>query len=258
MKNILLPLVFLSLAFCGSAQEEDGSLPVQEEGTGGRAFLDFVPELEVGFPFNDFQRKMDRDALVGTSFTLLYRFEKRPLDLGLRFGNMTYDKVRRDFTDFYDGRLTDLVQKTKNKIWILQAVVRFEPPVRFPDGMRPYLEGAFGAQRLFTKTFTREKGFRTSSDDEDSSINPRFDRETLNSDWGWNVGGAAGVKFILEKRTNTAIDLQICYRQGMTGDFYIRDKAVEVQPVPEDNLLLRRAAVSMFTVRLGLSMLIYN
>ena len=124
--------------------------------------------------------------------------------------------------------------------------------------LRPYLEGSAGFQRFFTRTYTKERGFTITFFEEDSDVNPRFDKQTLHSDWGWTMGGTAGLKIILGQKYQSALDLQIAYRQGAAGRFYIRNAGANVEPEPLDNFDRRRAALSMVSFKIGFSILAFS
>ncbi len=227
-----------------SAQADE---PFDSTYSGGRAFLDIIPELEIGFPIGDFRNKMDKGAMVGKGISVFYRLKNQPVDVGLRVGDFAYDNVKRNFVDSIDG--ADLVQKTKNKIWIWYGAMRYAPMVDFP--IQPYFEGLVGMNRFLTKTFTKEAGLVLSDDGEDL----RFDEANLNSDWVFSYGGAIGFKLILEKTYNTALDVQVGFRSSDVGRFYVKNDLQPVQEEPLDNFDERRGALSVISLKIGISVL---
>lgn len=211
----------------------------------GRAFLELIPELEIGFPIGDFREGMDRVIMVGKGVSVFYRFKDKPIDLGVRFGDYSYDHLTREFTDF-DG--IDLVQKTKNKIWIWYGAMRIEPKLNLPFPL--YFETAIGWRRYYTKSFFREEGT--------FSENDRFDRFTVHSEWGAVYGGAIGVKIILEKDYNTSLDIQLGFKQSGTGVYHIHNGNDEILEAPLDNLIRQRSDLSLLSLKIGLSLLGYG
>ena len=247
-KSVLIGVYFSCLTLLGAQTD---SLPDYPDGNDspGRAFLDIVLELEMGFPLADFKSEMDKGMMIGKGIGVFYRLKKMPMDLGLRFGDFAYDNVRRKFTDA-DG--IDLVQKTKNKIWVWYGAVRIEP--KATHALNIYFEGALGWRRYYTKVFSKETCCSFGGGDEDN----RFDKATLNSDWALVYGGAVGTKIILEKKFNSALDLQIGFKQSNPGRFYIHNGSLQVATEPIDNLIERKAEFSMLSIKLGISLLGYQ
>jgi len=227
------------------------SLDFEPSYVGDRAFLDIVPEMEIAFPLGDFHSKIGKNVMPGKGMSIFYRLKNQPVDIGLRLGDIPYDNVKRNFQDSLDG--VDLVQKSKNKIWLWYGVVRYEPAIDFV--VQPYFEASFGFNRYFTKTFTKEANVVFTNEEDN---NPRFDRATLNSDWGRTYGGAVGVKIILEHESNTALDLQVGYRSSDVGGFMIKNDLREVQVEPIDNFEERRGALSLVSLKIGLSVLVFS
>ncbi len=244
MKSICIIITaFLTPLFLG-AQEDTVS---DSTYTSGRAFLDIIPEIEIGFPIGDFQNKMDRQTILGKGIAVFYRLKNQPVDIGLRYGDFAYDNVKRNFRDSIDG--ANLVQKTKNKIWILYGAMRYEPIVDLP--IQPYIEGSIGMNRFYTKTFTKVSNLVLSNEDNDN----RFDEATLNSDWGLSYGAAIGFKLVLEKTYQTALDVQMGYRSSDVGTFYVKKDLPTAQAEPLDNYFERRGALSTLSFKIGISVL---
>ncbi len=223
-------------------------------GSSERAFLDLVPEFELGFPVGEFATDINRDALVGKGIGVYYRFARQPLDIGVRFTGFTYDKMRRDFRDTIVN--FNAFEKTKHKIWLLQGVVRFEPPLNTSTIL--FLEGAAGWRRFYSKSFSQEEGLVRYLIDADLAAMDRFDRITHNSDWGTAISAAVGAKFILEQTRKTALEIKLCYHWGVSGDFMIRNDLDDIQDDPFDNLQERHAPLTMFSLKIGLSFLGYS
>ena len=212
-----------------------------------RAFLDVIPEIEVGFPIDDFASAIDRPVLIGKGVSIFYRLRNLPVDIGVRFGDFSYDHLTRRFTDV-DG--IRLVQKTKNKIWVWYGAVRVEPKFNLPIPV--YFEGAIGWRRFYTKTFFRERGGIPLENGQS------FDRATLNSDWSGVYGGAIGIKIPLEKNYGTALDLQIGFKRSNTGEFYKDNNSSAVAEDPLNNLELQRSGLSILSLKIGISLLGYG
>lgn len=209
-----------------------------------RAFLNIIPEMEIGFPIGDFQNKIDKDVLWEKGISIFYRLRNKPIDIGLRFGDFSYDHVKR----IYDGNR----QKTKNKIWSWHAAFRFEPITKLT--FQPYFEGSLGLNHYRTKTYTKQIGAQLFSIlfNQDSDL--RFDEDNLHSDWATNYGGAIGCYFYLNKNHQSAIDVQVGYRSGGTAKFYVK-KNISIQEEPRDNYEEREGALSMVSLKIGISIM---
>lgn len=249
MKRIALPLLFCCCANLLLAQTDDVRTYVYSS----RAFLDLVPEFEVAFPVGEFSADINRDVMVGKGIGVYYRFERQPVDVGIRFTGFTYDKMRRNFRDSIDNFRA--VEKTKHKIWLLQGVVRFEPPINTTAIL--FLEGAVGWRRFYSKSFSRERFLVIETSSNEDVTAGRFNRITHNSDWGAAVSASMGAKFILEYSWKTALELKLCYHWGVSGDFLIRNDLEVVQEDPFENLEERHAPLTMFSLKIGLSFLGY-
>lgn len=249
MKRITLTLLCAFGLSALLAQSEDA---YQEAAT--RAFLDIVPEFEVGLPVGEFAADLNQDALVGKGIGVYYRFARQPLDFGVRFTGFTYDKMQRNYTDSLDD--FKAFEKTKNKIWLLQGVLRFEPPLNTSTIL--FLEGAAGWRRFYSKSYSRERGLVADISGSEEGWKQRFNRITHNSDWGTAVSAAVGAKFILEHARKTALEIKLCYHWGVSGDFLVRNDLSEVQEDPLENLEEHHAPLTMFAVKIGLSFLAYQ
>ncbi len=244
--TILLALAF-PLFLLG---QDEGDLG--ESTNSGRAFLNIIPEMEFGIPISRFQRKMNKQLMVGKGIAVYYRMKKRPINVGLRIGDFSYDNIKRKFEDADE---INLVQKTKNKIWIWYGAARFEPEVGLP--IQPYIEASFGLTRFHTKTYTKETGFLAFllSDEDESN---RFDEASLHSDWGTTYGSAIGCYIYLGKKRHAAIDLQVGYRGGSADKFNIRNDLKEIQEEPLDNFDEQQSKITMFSFKVGFSILAFS
>ena len=250
MKHLTLTNLLCLCATLLLAQTEDGYY----HGSTERAFLDMVPEFELAYPVGEFAADINRDVLVGKGIGMYYRFARQPVDVGVRFTGFTYDKMRRRYRDTIDN--FPAVQKTKHKIWLLQGVVRFEPPLNTSTIL--FMEGAAGWRRFYSKSFSRERNLIDLTTDENTQLLERFDRVTHNSDWGAAISTSVGAKFILEQTWKTALEVKLCYHWGVSGDFMIRNDLEEIQDDPFENLEEQHAPLTMFSLKIGISFLGYN
>lgn len=241
MKVYFIILIGL-LNYINSLAQEDTQPEL--EAYQGRAYLNILPEFEIGIPIGDFKDNIDKDVLWGKGISVFYRLRNKPIDVGLRFGDFSYDHVKR----IYDGNR----QKTKNKIWNWHLAFRFEPILNLP--FQPYFEGSLGLNHYRTKTYTKQIGAQlialVFNEDEDL----RFNEDNLHSDWSTNYGGAIGCYFYLNKNQQSAIDVQLGYRSGGIAKFYVK-KEGEVQEVPLDNYEEREGALSMVSLKIGISIM---
>jgi len=243
MKSICTIILAFLYPLCFYAQEENIS---EAESSNGRAILSIIPELEIGFPIGEFKNQIDKGVMLGKGVSIFYRLKKMPIDLGLRFGDFSYDHVRRKF----DGK----VQKTKCKIWNWYGAFRFEPQIKFP--VQPYFEGSLGVNRFYTKTYTKQIGAYFLSVLFDEDIDVRFDKASLNSDWGMTYGSAIGFYYYFDKEYNSALDVQVGFRTSNAGRFYIKNDRSIIQEEPLDNYEERNGAMSMISLKIGLSLFI--
>lgn len=214
------------------------------------AFLSFEPYVDVNFPVFDFQEKINESVVLGKSIAVFGRSKKYPIDVGIRFSDIPYHKISRVYVDSFDN--AEIVQKSKSKVWNIMAVLRFEPKVKFP--LQPFIEGSFGANRFFTKTFSRENNLVITDD----NINPRFDEANLISDWGIGYGAAVGTTIVLEKTYNTALNVQAGFQSSTLGRYFVKNEVDEVLENPPDNFTERSGSLSVFFIRIGLSVLLFE
>lgn len=244
INQMKIKITILIVLFCSinSLAQED-VLP-ELEPFRSRAFLNIIPEMEVGFPLADFQDDIDRSVLWGKGISIFYRLRNKPIDIGLRFGDFSYDHVKR----IYDGNR----QKTKNKIWNWHAAFRFEPILKLP--FQPYFEGSLGLNHYRTKTYTKQIGAQLFSILFNQDADTRFDEANLHSDWATNYGGAIGCYFFLSKNHHSAIDVQVGYRSGGEAKFYV-EKGGSLKEDPLDNYVEKEGALSMVSFKIGISLL---
>ncbi len=203
-------------------------------------------DAELGVPIGNFRTEMDRTSMAGIGLGVYFKTKQKSIDIGFRIGSFSYDHIRREYSE--DNN--EYVQKTKNKIGIYNAAVRYEPSSSLP--FRTYFEGTIGLRRYHTKTYSKLLGYQLF--DNDKSDN-KFDKDKLHTDIGLVIGGAAGVKIILGEN-GSSLDLQVGYKMSKSGEFYIRNHAIDVQAKPIDNLIGRQAAISMLSFKVGFSFLL--
>jgi hypothetical protein len=263
MRTACLFSVFLLLPVCLFAQQ-DSTITGEEVSAADtfhrpdydnvRAPFEIYPEVEITFPTGAFRSKFDGWPL-GKGIGIYYRLKKYPVNIGLRFGDLVIDRMKRTIQDTLDGDNfpTDLREIVKSRVWIWYGAVRFEPLVRLP--FQPYFEGAFGPQRFFTRRRLREAGISLSSDDDDSGD---IVREALHSDWGWAFSGAAGIKISLYKNYLNSLDFQVGYRQGTSIEFHVKTGDSINVTDPLDNFELRESPVSMVFFKIGVSVMLFD
>jgi hypothetical protein len=246
MKKRILLLCLLVAHALVHAQTDTGLTFIKPALLNLRPYMSIATDMEIGFPLGDFHEEIDREVLVGKGIGFYFPISGRPLEVGFRIGDLTYDKL----TFSYFDNDAQYVTKTKNKVWFWQCNVRFEPSLGL--AVRPYLEAGVGLQRMFSKTFSREAGFNLFPGEDEALLNDRFDRKTHLSNWGTMASGAVGVKFNFRRKHGYSHwYMQVGHRLGSLSDFYIKKDLPEVLPVSLDNLELRRSKFSTVSLKIG-------
>ena len=261
MSENIIFILFSLLAVPLFAQQDSLTIP-EEEGQAAnsnvpdfdnmRAPFEIIPEMEITFPVGAFRNQFD-GLPVGKGIGIYYRLKKYPVNVGLRFGDLVIDRMKRNFQDTLDGEdfPTDLREILKSRVWIWYGAVRFEPVLPLP--FQPYFEGALGPQRFFTRRRLRETGIRFGEDEDSGDIV----REALHSDWGWAFSGAVGMKISLYRNYLNSLDLQVGYRQGTTAEFHVKTGNSRNLPDLLDNFELKESPVSMIFFKIGLAILMF-
>jgi hypothetical protein len=140
-----------------------------------QASLNFL----LAYPQNDFRNNVDR-IFYGISGEFFFRPAKSPFSVGISLEYMNYGRVTR--TEPWSADIPEVWVDvtTRNSIFSAAAVLRLSPT---EGPFRPYVEGLFGFNYLFTTT--------SISDDDGWSEN--ISTTTNFDDWALTYGAGAGV-----------------------------------------------------------------
>lgn len=146
-------------------------------------------DFQTGFPTGNFRDTMKRTG-VGVGVMGGYRFKDSPLLLGLDLGFMNFGTDRR--VEPLSSTIPDIKVQVENSYNLMHGNIVARVTVPNPDArIRPYAEGLFGFNHLFTETLLRERG-TIGSDGE-------ILRDTNFRDTALNYGLGAGVHVYLFK-----------------------------------------------------------
>lgn len=201
-----LPIVALVFALCASSGWAEPKIQMA---------VDFA----MGFPQGEFGDNVDNTGL-GMNFDILYRLSQGPLLIGGSVGFLTYGKHSR--TEPFSTTVPDLLVTvdTTNNILPVYFLLRYQPATAH-RAVRPYAEGLFGFQYLWTQTSI------ANSNDDLSSTN------LSDTVWSAGAGGGLFVRLLQGGIVGGAapaysIDLKlgVRYLWGGTADYLTEDSIV--------------------------------
>ncbi len=133
----------------------------------------------VGSPQGDFQDNLDRTA-IGINGSVAFAVPSSPIQLGMEIGVMTYgiDSRRESF----NPNIPEVTVKVDTDYDILTGhmFLRYEAPLAI---VRPYIDGLFGFNYLFTETKISDR-----RSNEEIASDTNFD------DWAMSYGVGGGIK----------------------------------------------------------------
>jgi hypothetical protein len=138
-------------------------------------------DFDVGVPQNEFSDQIDRVGF-GVGMYGGYLIPNTPIMLGLDFGFLNFGKDVREAP--FSTTIPDVTVEVENRYNLVQgnAKLRLIPP---SGAIRPFLDGLFGFNYLFTETVIQER--RSTSDEVVRDTN--FEDVTL------SYGIGAGLQF---------------------------------------------------------------
>ncbi len=204
---------------------------------------EFGVDFILGSPQGDFGRTVD-DLGYGLDLYGAYQLRNSPVALGLDIGFLTYGTTRR--TEPFSPNIPEVNVRvsTSNNIAFGHLLTRIQPS----DGViRPYLDGLFGFNYLFTESRIRDE---RSQDEIASSTN--FDDITLSGGFG------AGSKFHIyrtfdedsNRLINLFLDLRARYILGGEAE-YLREGSIQRD---NGNLIfdVERSRTDLLTFHIGI------
>lgn len=222
MKKLFGLTVFLVLTTINLAQ------------TAGASFI-------IASPQGEFKSNVDQLGFgLQVEGTLWTPTNERPISFGLSAGYLVYGLVseRRAWPGF-PGIYLNLTRT--NSIANLHALFKISP---FMGSIRPYVEGIFGGNYLFT---TSEVKSENSIQQIASSTN--FD------DFTWSYGGGAGILFKLtenlERVSTLFLDLKVRYVYGSEAE-YLTEKSVFVNNLGDTIFNPQKSKSDLVTFHIGI------
>lgn len=174
--------------------------------------------LSVAIPQGEFGEQVDNLGYgLSGEFMFLSPKPKSPFGLGLNLGYYVYGSESRSEPMYNIPEVFLRVDRTNN---LVNFHIVFE--VGLPTGrIRPYLQGLFGGQYLFTETSVKNE--RNSEE---------FASSTNYEDWAWSYGAGGGISILLSGDPVTEanaiyLDLKARYLFGSEAT-YLKEGSVEV------------------------------
>ncbi len=213
------------------------SLPVAARAQNGQAGLHFM----VGIPQGDFADNVDNPGF-GLSGQIGYAPQANPYFVGVEVGYMIYGDNTR--TVPFSSTIPDVIVdvNTTNNILTAHALLRLQSNV---GTLRPYAEGAFGLNYLFTRTTIQNRGF----------LNAEVASTTNQDDAALSYGGGGGVMLRVHESTKLGrtkevlIDLRLRYLAGSEAE-YLNEGSIR----QENGRIVydvRRSKTDLFTIQVG-------
>lgn len=202
----------------------------------------FDIDFQVGIPQDRFRSNLDAVG-VGGGGRVLFRLRDKPVFLGFGGSWMNYAHETDEFSVTVGGFREDYEWRTNSNIVLGQAIVRFQPDVRFP--LKPYADAMIGFKNLFTKSKLVDL-----NGEEDEVI----ERESNLNDWAFSYGGAAGLHIAYWEHIGIRIDLRVAYLQGQNARYLVRkdDTNGQIFDEPIDAFEERIGPTSMLIPQIGI------
>ncbi len=230
-----LPLLLLFFTLPLSGQEDDGPhVP----------FIYTNFNLQLGFPLDDFQDRVDATGLGFGGYAAVQLF-RAPVFVGYDFAYQQLDYEELAFTEEIDGQLIDFELRTRSNLMAHHLLVRYQPAVRFP--LWPYFDVLLGAKHLYTRT----KLVELLGDGEENILESERDL----SDWPLSYGGAFGLQYPVLKDQSLMVDLRFVYLPGANARYYARRPDTDGIPIQDslDFFEQRASNTPVFSLQLGVT-----
>ncbi|MCX6169190.1 MAG: hypothetical protein NTX65_07620 [Ignavibacteriales bacterium] len=221
MKKSIGLIVFFVFASISSAQ------------TAGVSFM-------IASPQGEFKNNVDNPGFgVQVEGTLWAPSVERPVSIGVNIGYLVYGHVneRRAWPGF-PGIFLNLSRT--NSIANLHALFKINP---FMGSVRPYVEGIFGGNYLFTTSEVKSE-----NDDQQIASSTNYD------DFTWSYGGGAGILFKLadnlDRVTGLFLDLKVRYMYGTEAE-YLTENSVFVNSQGDTIINPQKSKTDLITFHIG-------
>ncbi len=174
--------------------------------------------LSLALPQGEFKEQVDNPGFgLSGEFMFLSPKLHSPFGMGLNFGYYIYGSESRKETMYNIPEVFLRVDRTNN---LINFHIVLE--LGLPTGrIRPYVQGLFGGQYLFTETSVKNE-----------SNYEEFASSNNYEDWAWSYGAGGGISVLLGGDPVTEIgavflDLKCRYLFGSRAE-YLKEGSVEV------------------------------
>jgi hypothetical protein len=174
--------------------------------------------LSLALPQGEFADQVDNLGYgLSGEFMLFSPKPRAPFGFGLNLGYYIYGSESRSEPMYNIPEVSVRVDRTNN---LVNFHILFE--IGLPTGrIRPYLQGLFGGQYLFTETSVKNE-----------NNSQEFASSTNYEDWAWSYGAGGGISILLSGDPVTEIgaiylDLKGRYLFGSEAE-YLKEGSVEV------------------------------
>ncbi len=174
--------------------------------------------LSLALPQGEFGEQVDNLGFgLSGEFMFLSPKPRTPFGIGLNFGFYVYGNESRNEPMYNIPEVFLRVDRTNN---LVNFHVVFE--LGLPTGsIRPYVQGLFGGQYLFTETSVKNE-----------NNNEEFASSNNYEDWAWSYGAGGGISILLSGDPVTEVgaiylDLKGRYLFGSRAE-YLKEGSVEV------------------------------
>ncbi|MHB8931674.1 MAG: hypothetical protein ACYC5R_13845 [Melioribacteraceae bacterium] len=194
----------------------------------------------IASPQGEFKNNVDNLGFgVQVEGTLWAPSTQRPFSIGLSAGYLVYGLVseRRAWPGF-PGIYLNLTRT--NSIANLHALFKITP---FMGSIRPYIEGIFGGNYLFT-----------TSEVKNENGNQQIASSTNFDDFTWSYGGGAGLLFKLSENLGNVstlfLDLKVRYMYGTEAE-YLTENSVFVNNLGDTIFNPQKSKTDLITFHVG-------
>ncbi|MHB9039443.1 MAG: hypothetical protein ACYC4T_02200 [Melioribacteraceae bacterium] len=194
----------------------------------------------IASPQGEFKNNVDNLGFgVQVEGTLWAPSTQRPFSIGLSAGYLVYGLVseRRALPGF-PGIYLNLTRT--NSIANLHALFKITP---FMGSIRPYIEGIFGGNYLFTTSEVKNE-----NGDQQIASSTNFD------DFTWSYGGGAGLLFKLSENLENVstlfLDLKVRYMYGTEAE-YLTENSVFVNNLGDTIFNPQKSKTDLITFHVG-------
>ncbi len=196
--------------------------------------------ISLALPQGEFGDQVDNVGFgLSGEFMFLSPKTHSPFGIGLNLGYYIYGNENRGEPMYNIPEVFLRVDRTNN---LVNFHIIFE--LGLPSGrIRPYVQGLFGGQYLFTETSVKNE-----------NNNEEFASSTNYSDWAWSYGAGGGISILLSGDPITEmgaiyLDLKGRYLFGSKAE-YLKEGSVEVigQQV---NYYPSKSKIDMLTIHAG-------